>query len=76
MPSAIATENRVAHSSLPPLLPYKVTPACHYDVPALVDIYLAAFRDDFDATIFSRTLREDWVKDLLEYISDPGVHLL
>ncbi|KAH6900625.1 hypothetical protein B0T10DRAFT_32953 [Thelonectria olida] len=73
MPSAIATENKVAHLSLPPC---KVSPACHHDVPALVDIYLAAFRDDFDATIVMGTSRECWVRDLLDFISDPSVHLL
>ncbi|KAI5467620.1 hypothetical protein BGZ63DRAFT_399185 [Mariannaea sp. PMI_226] len=65
-----------AANTVQPAFPFMVSPVCHEDVPALVDIYLAAFRDDFNATTVSERSRQRWARDLLAYISDPSVHLL
>ncbi|KAJ3541886.1 hypothetical protein NM208_g4389 [Fusarium decemcellulare] len=57
---------------------FQITKATPDDVPQLVDIYFAAFRDDLDLLIFpdTKSNRKWWSKSLLSDISDPDALVL
>ncbi|KAF4458807.1 acyl- N-acyltransferase [Fusarium albosuccineum] len=57
---------------------FQITKATPDDVPQLVDIYFAAFRDDLDLLIFpdTKSNRKWWSKSLRSDVSDPDVLVL